>query len=55
VTGRRAAIVEGWPIFVTAVVVGITFGLTARQSGLSVVANHAYSAPYEDVTLKKGK
>jgi 4-azaleucine resistance transporter AzlC len=43
VTGRRAAIVEGWPIFVTAVVVGITFGLTARQSGLSVVETSATS------------
>lgn len=42
-TGRRAAIVEGWPIFVTAVVVGITFGLTARQSGLSVVETSATS------------
>ena len=42
-TGRRAAIVEGWPIFVTAVVIGITFGLTARQSGLSVVETSATS------------
>jgi len=43
VTGRRAAIVEGWPIFVTAVVVGIAFGLTARQSGLSIVETSATS------------
>jgi len=43
VTGRRAAIVEGWPIFVTAVVVGVAFGLTARQSGLSIVETSATS------------
>jgi 4-azaleucine resistance transporter AzlC len=43
VTGRRAAIVEGWPIFVTAVVVGIAFGLTARQSGLSIIETTATS------------
>jgi 4-azaleucine resistance transporter AzlC len=43
VTGRRAAIVEGWPIFVTAVVVGIAFGLTARQSGLSIIETSATS------------
>ena len=42
-TPRRAAIVEGWPIFVTAVVVGIAFGLTARQSGLSIVETSATS------------
>ena len=42
-TGRRSAIVEGWPIFVTAVVVGIAFGLTARQSGLSIVETSATS------------
>lgn len=42
-TGRRAAVVEGWPIFVTALVVGIAFGLTARQSGLSIVETSATS------------
>ena len=42
-TGRRAALVEGWPIFVTAVVVGIAFGLAARQSGLSIVETSATS------------
>ena len=42
-TGRRAAIVEGWPVFVTAIVVGIAFGLTARQAGLSVVETSATS------------
>jgi len=43
VTPSRAAIVEGWPIFVTAVVVGIAFGLTARQSGLTVIETSAMS------------
>ncbi|HKY50467.1 MAG TPA: AzlC family ABC transporter permease [Candidatus Limnocylindria bacterium] len=33
----RAAIVEGWPIFVTATIVGAAFGLTARQAGLGVL------------------
>lgn len=42
-TPGRAAIVEGWPVFVTAVVVGIAFGLTARQSGLSIVETSATS------------
>ena len=42
-TPGRAAIVEGWPVFVTAVVVGIAFGLTARQSGLSIVETSAAS------------
>ncbi|MDP9281079.1 MAG: AzlC family ABC transporter permease, partial [Chloroflexota bacterium] len=42
-TGSRAAIAEGWPVFVTAIVVGITFGLTARQSGLGVVEASAMS------------
>ena len=42
-TPRRAAIAEGWPIFVTAVVVGIAFGLTARQAGLSIVEASATS------------
>lgn len=42
-TPGRAAIAEGWPIFVTAVVVGIAFGLTARQSGLGVVETSAMS------------
>jgi 4-azaleucine resistance transporter AzlC len=43
VTPGRAAIVEGWPVFVTAVVVGIAFGLTARQSGLSIFETSATS------------
>ena len=33
----RAAVVEGWPVLLTSVVVGITFGVVARQSGLSVL------------------
>jgi 4-azaleucine resistance transporter AzlC len=43
VTPGRAAIAEGWPVFVTAVVVGIAFGLTARQSGLSIIETGATS------------
>jgi 4-azaleucine resistance transporter AzlC len=43
VTPGRAAIVEGWPVFVTALVVGTAFGLTARQSGLTVVETSATS------------
>ena len=39
----RAAIVEGWPVAVTAVVVGIAFGVTARQAGLGVVETSATS------------
>jgi 4-azaleucine resistance transporter AzlC len=33
----RAAITEGWPVILTTVVVGATYGVIARQSGLSVV------------------
>lgn len=36
-TPSRAAITEGWPVFITAVVVSIAFGLTARQAGLGVI------------------
>ena len=42
-TPRRAAIAEGWPVLVTVVVVGIAFGLTARQAGLSVLETSAMS------------
>ncbi len=42
-TPGRAAIIEGWPVFVTALVVGTAFGLTARQSGLTVVETSATS------------
>jgi 4-azaleucine resistance transporter AzlC len=43
VSPGRAAIAEGWPVFVTALVVGTAFGLTARQSGLTVVETSATS------------
>jgi 4-azaleucine resistance transporter AzlC len=33
----RAAITEGWPVLLTSVVVGVAFGVIARQSGLSVL------------------
>jgi len=33
----RAAITEGWPVLLTNVVVGLTYGVIARQSGLSVL------------------
>ena len=33
----RLALVEGWPILLTAALVGTTFGVTARQSGLELV------------------
>ena len=42
-TPGRAAIFEGWPVFLTSVVVGIAFGLTARQSGLDVGETSAMS------------
>ena len=42
-TGSRAAIAEGWPVFLSAIVVGITFGLTARQSGLGILETSAMS------------
>jgi 4-azaleucine resistance transporter AzlC len=43
VTPRRAAVAEGWPVFVTAIVVGIAFGLTGRQAGLSIIETSATS------------
>ena len=39
----RAALVEGWPVFVTALVVGIAFGVTARQTGLGILETSATS------------
>ena len=41
-TGRRA-LVEGWPLLLTSVVIGVTYGLIARQSGLSVLEASATS------------
>jgi 4-azaleucine resistance transporter AzlC len=32
---QRAALAEGWPVLVTVLVVGTTFGIVARQSGLA--------------------
>ena len=32
---QRAALAEGWPVLTTVLVVGIPFGIVARQSGLS--------------------
>jgi branched chain amino acid efflux pump len=36
VSPGRAAIVEGWPLFLTSLVIGIPFGVIARQAGLSI-------------------
>jgi 4-azaleucine resistance transporter AzlC len=35
VSPQRSALVEGWPVLITVLVVGIPFGIVARQSGLS--------------------
>jgi 4-azaleucine resistance transporter AzlC len=43
VTPRRAAIVEGWPLFLTSLVIGIPYGVIARQAGLSVLETSATS------------
>ena len=32
---QRAALAEGWPVLISVVVVGIPFGIVARQAGLS--------------------
>jgi 4-azaleucine resistance transporter AzlC len=32
---QRAALAEGWPVLLSVVVVGVPFGIVARQSGLS--------------------
>ena len=40
----RLALVEGWPVFVTVVVVGLTFGVLARQAGLSIPEIAGFSA-----------
>ena len=32
---QRAALADGWPVLVTVTVVGLTFGIVARQSGLA--------------------
>ncbi len=35
-TPGRAAIAEGWPLFLTSLVIGIPYGVIARQAGLSI-------------------
>jgi 4-azaleucine resistance transporter AzlC len=37
VSPARAALAEGWPVLLTSVFIGATYGVLARQSGLSVV------------------
>jgi 4-azaleucine resistance transporter AzlC len=36
VSPGRTAIVEGWPLFLTSLMIGITYGLVARQAGLTI-------------------
>jgi 4-azaleucine resistance transporter AzlC len=40
---QRSALAEGWPVLTTVLVVGIPFGIVARQSGLSPVEIMAMS------------
>jgi len=40
---QRAALAEGWPVLTTVLVVGIPFGIVARQSGLSPIEIMAMS------------
>ncbi len=42
-TPRRAAIAEGWPLFLTSLLIGIPYGVIARQAGLSIVETSATS------------
>ncbi len=42
-TPGRAAIVEGWPLFLTSVFIGIPYGVVARQAGLSIAETSAMS------------
>lgn len=39
----RAALVEGWPLFLTYVVIGVAYGVLARRAGLSVAEASASS------------
>jgi 4-azaleucine resistance transporter AzlC len=39
----RAALAEGWPVLLTSVLIGTTYGVLARQSGLSIVEASASS------------
>jgi branched chain amino acid efflux pump len=34
---QRAALREGWPVLLTSLVIGLTFGVIARQSGLTIL------------------
>lgn len=42
-TPARLALKEGWPVLVTSVVVGTTYGVVARQAGLGVIEASASS------------
>ncbi len=42
-TPARAALAEGWPLLLTSVVIGIPYGVIARQAGLSVIETSAMS------------
>ena len=57
----RLALVEGWPVLVTSLIVGTTYGVVARQSGLGVVEASASSllvfagaAQFASLELLKG-
>jgi 4-azaleucine resistance transporter AzlC len=43
VTPQRAALVEGWPLLLTSIVIGIPYGVIARQAGLSIAETSATS------------
>jgi len=36
-SARRAALAEGWPVLISAFVVGVPFGIVARQAGLAPI------------------
>jgi 4-azaleucine resistance transporter AzlC len=40
---QRAALAQGWPVLITVLVVGLSFGIVARQAGLSPVEIMAMS------------
>lgn len=42
-SAARAAVAEGWPVWVTTAVVGATYGIVARQSGLTLLETSAMS------------
>lgn len=39
----RVALAEGWPVFLTSLLVGVTFGVLARQSGLDILQSSGMS------------